>query len=74
MDPTDHPDEIVNIVAGRIAPSSVNVDKSVEIGKKQMVSFEEGWPRGFKIPIPKQIVALNIAKNMFVWATKKFMM
>ena len=39
LDPTDHPDEIVNIVTGRIAPSSVNVEKSVEIGKTPMVSF-----------------------------------
>ena len=34
LDPTDHPDEIVNIFTGRIAPSSVNVEQSVEIGKK----------------------------------------
>ena len=27
LDPTDHADEIMNIVTGRIAPSKVNVDK-----------------------------------------------
>ena len=38
LDPTDHPDNIVNIhvVTGRIAPSSVNVDKSVEICTAQI--------------------------------------
>jgi len=61
LDPTDHPDEIVNIVSGRIAPSSVNVDKSVEIGKAQMVLFEENWPSGFNTPIPKQIVTMAVA-------------
>ena len=28
LDTTNNPDEIVNIASGRIAPSSVNVDKS----------------------------------------------
>ena len=41
LDPTDHSDEIVNIVTGRIAPSTVNVDKSVEIGKAQLEMFEK---------------------------------
>ena len=63
LDPTDHPQEIVNIVSGRIAPSSVNVDKSVEIGKAQMVLFEENWPAGFNTPIPKQTVTMDVAKK-----------
>jgi hypothetical protein len=50
LDPTDHPDEILNIVSGRIAPSSVNVDKSVEIGKAQMVLFED---IGLQVSIPQ---------------------
>ena len=33
LDPTDHPDEIVNIVSGRKAPSAVTVDNAVEMGK-----------------------------------------
>jgi len=43
----------VNIVTGRIAPSTVNVDKSVEIGKAQLEMFEKDWPAGFQTPIPK---------------------
>jgi len=43
----------VNIVTGRIAPSTVSVDKSVEIGKAQLEMFEKDWPAGFKTPIPK---------------------
>ena len=63
LDPTNHPDEIVNIASGRIAPSSVNVDKSVEIGKALMVQFEDNWPSGFNTPIPKQIVTMAVAKK-----------
>ena len=73
LDPTDHPDNIVNIVTGRIAPSSVNVDKSVEIGTAQMVLFEETWPTGFHNPIPKE-VTMDIPKNKLCgWETKMFM-
>jgi len=38
----------VNIVTGRIAPSTVNVDKSVEIGKAQLEMFEKDWPAGLQ--------------------------
>ena len=63
LDPTDHPDEIVNIVSGRMAPNSVNVDKAVEIGKAQMVHFEESWPSGFNTPIPQSIVTMAVAEK-----------
>ena len=53
LDPRDHSDEIVNIVTGRIAPSTVSVDKSVAIGKAQLEMFEKDWPAGFQTPIPK---------------------
>jgi hypothetical protein len=45
IDPTDHPDKIVNIVSGRIASSSVKVDKLVGIRKAQMVLFEDNSPK-----------------------------
>ena len=38
----DHPKGIVNTVTGRIAPDSVNVDKSVSLGNEQMQQFEAG--------------------------------
>ena len=43
----NHPDGIVNIVIGRIAPDAVNVDNSVAMGKEQMKQFEKGWPHIF---------------------------
>ena len=63
LDPTDHPDEIVNIVSGRMAPKSVNVDKAVEIGKAQMVHFEKNWPSSFSTPILKSVVTMAVAEK-----------
>ena len=36
------------------APSTVSVDKSVEMGKAQLEMFEKDWPAGFKTPISKK--------------------
>ena len=35
MDPTNHPDELVNIVTGRVSPGTVNAGLSVQIGTAQ---------------------------------------
>ena len=42
LDPEQHPENIVNIVTGRVGPKSVNVHKSIEIGIQQMQEFEKG--------------------------------
>ena len=47
----NHPDGIVNIVTGRIAPDAVNVGNSVAMGKEQMKQFETGWPKTFYEPL-----------------------
>jgi len=73
IDPMDHPDEIVNTVTDRIDPATVNVDRSVEIGKAQLVLFEKNWPAGFHTPIPKHIVTLEITKSLFELVTKTSM-
>ena len=39
LDADVHSDGIVNIVTDRIAPDRANVDKSIEIGQKEMISF-----------------------------------
>ena len=44
LDPTDHTDAMVNIVSGKIVPSSVTFDNAIKMGKVQMVHFEEDWP------------------------------
>ena len=47
MSPNDHPPEMVNIVLGKIAQETVNVDRAVELGSNQMKEFEQGWPKSF---------------------------
>ncbi len=42
LDPSKHPSgQLLNIVTGRIAPESVNVDQALELGTNQMKEFEE---------------------------------
>ena len=53
----------MNIVNGRIAPTTVNGDRAVEMGKAQLLSFEKNWPASFNDPIPKQIVTVEITKK-----------
>ena len=47
IDPINHPSGIVNVASGLMSPNTVNVDKSLEIGKEQMRDFESGWPETF---------------------------
>ena len=47
MSPNGHPPEMVNIVLGKIAQETVNVDRAVELGSIQMKEFEQGWPKSF---------------------------
>ena len=55
MDPTNHPDELVNIVTGRVAPGTVNAGLSVQIGTAQLGEFEESLPDGFNSTISKKL-------------------
>ena len=59
MDPMkseDHPDgSLVNIVSGKIAPASVNIDSAVKIGEEMLEEFEKSWPEGFYSTISKKV-------------------
>ena len=59
----NHPDGIVNIVTGRIAPDAVNVDNSVAMGKEQMKQFETGWPKTFYEPLSNKVVTMSVTKK-----------
>ena len=54
LDPTQHPKNLVNIVTGNIAPESVNVDNSVQVGSSQMKEIEQSWPENFHGTISKK--------------------
>ena len=47
LSPNDHQSEMVNIVLGKIAQETVNVDRAVELGSIQIKEFEQGWPKTF---------------------------
>ena len=60
----NHPDDIFNIVTGRIAPDAViNVDNSVAMGKEQMKQFETGWPNTFYMPLSNKVVTMSVTKK-----------
>jgi len=53
MDPDSHEAGfLLNISTGQIAQPAVNVDCSVDIGKKQLKQFESTWPEGFMVGSP----------------------
>ena len=63
FDTTSHPDGIVHVVNGLIAPKSVNVDQSVTIGEQLRKDFEASWPLGFYNTIPRKVSTMSVLKN-----------
>ncbi|KAG8185297.1 hypothetical protein JTE90_023905 [Oedothorax gibbosus] len=59
----DHPDGIVSIYSGRIGNAKVNVDSAICLGEKQRQKFEESLPKGFYIPLKKEVVPLSDDKK-----------
>ena len=39
LDPSQHPDGLMNVVTGRIAPEDVNVPLAVKLGRKQQNEY-----------------------------------
>ena len=64
LDPEGHPDgSIVNIVSGKIAPESVNVDNAVMIGEAMLEDFEKSWPEGFYSSISKKVETMAVSRK-----------
>ena len=56
MDSKAHPEgSIVNIVSGKLAPASVNVENAVMIGETMLEDYEKTWPEGFNSTISKKV-------------------
>ena len=73
LSPNDHPPEIVNIVLGKIAQETVNVDRAVEIGSSQMNEFEQGWPKSFHEKLSHKVTTqVDSRKYIKVGDTKVF--
>lgn len=58
-----HPGVLVNIVTGRVASPTVNIDESVKLGKHLMKSYEDGWPESFHKPLAKPTVTMAEQKK-----------
>ena len=56
MDSKAHPEgSIVNIVSGKLAPASVNVENAVMIRETILEDYEKTWPEGFNNTISKKV-------------------
>ena len=68
-----HPDTTINVVTQRIAPGSVNVDKAIEIGTRELEQFERKLPQGFYDTIPKRVATIAVKKkSLIVGETKVY--
>ena len=63
LQPSSHPDGLVNVVTGRIAPAKVNAPFALEIGQAQMQEFENSWPKGFHDVIPRKVIIMAMTKK-----------
>ena len=59
----DHPENIINIATGQIAPGNVNAHYAVTIGQELMKKYELAWPEGFHNSLEKQIVTMTAIKK-----------
>lgn len=63
LNPDDHPDQLVNIVTGKLAPAAVNADTAAKIGLQQMKDYEDHWPSSFHKPLSKKVVTMSASRK-----------
>ena len=63
FDPSNPDMGIVNIVSGRVAELSVNVEQSAKLGSTMMSEFLKSWPEGFNKTISTPIVTMSMGKK-----------
>ena len=56
-------DELINIVTGRVAPDSVNVDDALCIGSAMAAEFSAALPGGFYQPLKKKVNTMETSKR-----------
>ena len=61
LNPDEHPESsLINIVTGEIVQSEkVNVDRALQLGKRQQKEFEAGWPDSFYKPLKRIVVPIT---------------
>ncbi|KAL8577294.1 hypothetical protein ACOMHN_062803 [Nucella lapillus] len=63
LDPDVHPEQLVNVANGSLAPSSVNVDKTITIAEEQVAAFEMTLPQGYWNAIPKRVTTMAMTRK-----------
>ena len=64
MDSKEYPEgSIVNIVSGKLAPASVNVEHAVMIGETMLEDYEKTWPEEFNSTISKKVETMGFCKD-----------
>lgn len=63
LNPDEHPDRLLNVATGSIAPNNVNVDDAVRKGIEQMVTFEQTWSNDFYQSLSNNVVTMAIGKR-----------
>jgi len=61
LDPQPHPELSSITVKGMIGPSAVNVDKTTDIGTRQMKEFEDSLPDGFYETIRMKVETMAVS-------------
>lgn len=59
FDPESHPENLINIVSGRISPAKVNVDQALKMGSELMTEYLEGWPQTFNKPLKRPVELMS---------------
>ena len=60
----EHPRGLVNIVTGEVMMNdAINVDQTVDLGKRQLEEFEAGWPENFHTQVKTTVVTFTARKK-----------
>ena len=65
-------ESVCNIYTGETAPSDININKSVILGEKMMLEFQNKLPEGFKATISRCVVPMSVKKAKSNAATPEY--
>ena len=63
LDPADHSAILFNIVSGKLAAESANVQNALQIGKGCMQAYENKLPQCFYNRIGSHVVTMDITRK-----------
>jgi hypothetical protein len=63
LDPDVHPEQLVNVANGSLAPLSVDVDKAISIAEEQVAEFKMLLPQGYWNTIEKRVTTMAVTRK-----------